>query len=106
MAAVRYRVIEKDGKELVEEIHKVVVHQFNLGDVDDPEIYAASPIWEWQQSEPGKFVMEHAIDKPEWRRQVDHSTYSYQYAVIAELEMKKLAEFYLKWGKDGSGKIR
>jgi len=106
MAAVRYKVEDKDGQRIVKEIHKVVVHQFNLGDVDDPEIYAASPLWEWQQSEPGKFVMEHAIDKPEWRRQVDHSTYGHQYAVIAELEAKKLSEFYLRWGKDGSGKIR
>jgi len=106
MAAVRYQVEVKDGQRIIKEIHKVVVHQFNLGDVDDPEIYAASPVWEWQQSEPGKFIMEHAIGEPEWRRQVDHSTYSYQYAIIAELEMKKLAEFYLRWGKDGSGKIR
>jgi hypothetical protein len=106
MAAVRYRVIEKNGKELVEEIHKVVAHQFNLGDVDDPEIYAASPIWEWQQSEPGKFIMEHAVNKPEWHRHLDHTTYGYQYAITAELEAKKLSEFYLRWGKDGSGKIR
>jgi hypothetical protein len=42
--------------------------------------------------------MEHAIDKPEWHRQADPHTYSHQYAIVAELEMKKLSEFYLKWG--------
>ena len=106
MAAVRFQVTEKNGQEFVEEIHKVVVHRFNIGDVDDPEIYAAEPIMRWEKSEAGKFVMEHAVEIPEWRQQIDHQSYGYQYAIIAELEAKKLSEFYLRWGKDGSGKIR
>ena len=32
----------------------MIFHQFNLGDVEDPDIYAAQPIWEWQQTEKGK----------------------------------------------------
>jgi hypothetical protein len=106
MAAVRVQVIEKDGLQLVQEIHKVVVHRFNIGDVDDPEIYAAEPIMQWEKSDAGKFVMEHAVEVPVWRHQIDHQTYGYQYVIVAELEAKKLSEFYLRWGKDGSGKIR
>ena len=106
MATVRFQVTEKDGQEFVQEIHKVVVHRFNIGDVDDPEIYAAEPIMRWEKSEAGKFVMEHAVEIPEWRQQIDHQSYGYQYAIIAELESKKLSEFYLRWGKDGSSKIR
>jgi hypothetical protein len=83
----------------VEEIHKVVVHRFRIGDVDDPEIYAAQPIWEWQQSDAGKFVMEHAIEAPVWLKDIDHQTYGYRYAIVAELEKKKLAEFYLRFDK-------
>jgi len=106
MAAVRYRVIEKDGKELVEEIHKIVVHKFQVGDAEDPDLYAAEPILEWERHPAGKFIMENAIDKPQWHRHLDHTTYCYQYAITAELEAKKLSEFYLRWGHDGSDKIR
>jgi hypothetical protein len=99
---VRYKVKDIDNKHIVEEIHKVVVHQFTLGDVDDPEIYAAQPIWEWQQSDAGKFVMEHAVDVPSYHRHMDHTIYGYRYAITAELEKKKLSEFYLRFGKNGN----
>ena len=32
---------------------RTLLHEFRLGDVEDPEIYAAQPIWEWQQTEAG-----------------------------------------------------
>lgn len=105
MGSVRFQVVKKGDKEFVEEIHKVVVHRFRLGDVDDPELYAAEPLWQWQQSDAGKFVMEHAIDKPVWHKHIDHLTYGYQFAIVAELEMKKLSEFYLKWGENGNIQI-
>ncbi len=102
MAAIRFNVIEKDGLQFVDEIHKVVVHTFGVGDVEDPEIYAAEPIWQWQQTDAGKFVMEHAIGTPSYHQSLDYQTYGYRYAVVAELEAKKLSEFYLRWGKNGS----
>ena len=102
MAAIKFNVIEKDGLQFVDEIHKVVVHTFGVGDVEDPEIYAAEPIWQWQQTDAGKFVMEHAIGTPSYHQSLDYQTYGYRYAVVAELEAKKLSEFYLRWGKNGS----
>lgn len=90
----------------VKELHKVVVHQFQVGDVEDPDLYAAQPLWEWQESEPGKFVMEHAIEKPIWKRHHNSMTFGLEYIIVAELESKKLSEFYLKWGKSGNNKIR
>lgn len=32
----------------------ITFHRFNLSDVEDPEIYAAQPIWEWEQTEIGR----------------------------------------------------
>ena len=29
----------------------ICVHEFPMGDVEDPDLYAAQPIWEWQESE-------------------------------------------------------
>ena len=106
MGKIRYQVIEIDGHEIVEEIHKVVVHRFRLGDVEDPDLYAGEPLWQWQQSDAGQFIMEHAKITPEWHRQADPMNYGYQYAIIAEIEAKKLSEFYLRWGNDGNNKTR
>lgn len=99
MATVRYRVIEKNGQKIVEEIYKVVVHRFRVGDAEDPDLYAAEPILEWERQPSGKFIMENAIETPVWHRQLDHTTYGYQYIIVAELEKKKLSEYYLKFDK-------
>ncbi len=77
---------------------KVIVHKFSLGDVDDPEIYAAQPIWEWQQSDAGKFVMEHALIEPMWERHWDVSAYHQVYRIVADLTEKDATFFQLKWG--------
>ncbi len=106
MAAVRYRKVKQSNTLVVEEIHKITVHTFSVGDVEDPEIYAAGPIFDWERSEAGQFVMKHAVETPSYHSQLDYRSYGYCYAIVAELEAKKLSEFYLRWGKDGSGKIR
>ena len=95
MANVRYIV---DDQQTVQEIHKVVVHTFRLGDVEDPDLYAGGPLWDWQESDAGKFVMEHATEPPSWQRQHSHLTYGWEYAILAKLEKKKLSEFYLRFG--------
>jgi hypothetical protein len=94
MDKIRYTVED----DVVKEIHKVVVHKFNLSDVDDPDIYAAGPMFDWERSEAGQFVMKYAVDKPEWHRHMDPMWMGYRYIIMAELESKKLSEFYLRWG--------
>jgi hypothetical protein len=98
MGAVRWERSYVDDQVVIKEIHKVVVHRFRMGDVEDPDLYAAQPIYSWQQTDQGQFVMEHAIDTPEWHRQLDQFSYGHEYAIVAELEMKKLSEFYLRFG--------
>ena len=63
----------------------ICVHEFTMGDVEDPDLYAAQPIWEWQESEAGKFVMEHAVEAPYWISQMDVANYSQVYRVMARL---------------------
>lgn len=77
--------------------HKVIVHRFNLGDVDDPEIYAAQPIWEWQQTESGKYIMEHATESPVYHQQFDHLHMGYQYAITAILKETDYTFWSLKF---------
>jgi hypothetical protein len=98
MDKIRYTV----DNDIVKEIHKVVVHKFNLSDVEDPDIYAAGPMFDWERSEAGQFVFKHAASPPEWHRYMDSMWMGYRYVITAELEKKKLSEFYLRWGKNGS----
>ena len=41
----------------------IIFREFNLGDVEDPQLYAAFPLSEWEKSEEGNWVMNHAIEE-------------------------------------------
>ena len=91
-----YRVdILPDGT--LEKTYRVVVHTFTMGDVDDVEIYAAEPIYKWQQTEAGKFVMANAIEPPEWHQAADFATMGHRIAIVARLSEKDYTWYKLKF---------
>ena len=75
----------------------VLVHEIRMGDVDDPDLFVADPIWHWQQTEAGKFIMEHAAEQPYWTRHVDPMTYGYKYAIMARLSEQNETFYRLKY---------
>ena len=77
----------------------VKVHEFNMGDVEDPDLYAAEPLYQWQQTEAGQWVMEHAIETPFWHRMVNPYTFGYTYYIIARLKEQDQTYWALKWQK-------
>jgi hypothetical protein len=79
------------------ELHNVVVHRFKLRDMDDPDIYAAQPLWEWETSEEGKWVRQYAVETPRWHRQDDPMSFSINYAITAKLKEKDYAIWILKY---------
>lgn len=81
----------------VHKIHDVTVHRFTMGDVEDPDIYAAEPIIKWQNTEQGAWVMEHAIESPIWHRMVDHTSFGYTYIIRAKLKDIDYTFYTLKW---------
>lgn len=85
-----------DGK--IVEIKTVVVHAFTMGDVEDPELYAAEPLLQWQNSEQGAWVMEHAVETPVWHRHHDYVSYGYKFAITAKLSDRDYTYWALKWG--------
>lgn len=93
---VKHDVMIIDNK--ATRIIKIRAHEFTLGDVDDVEIYAAQPIYEWQQTDKGKFVMEKAVETPEWHKMVDVSVYSYKFVITAKLKEQDYTFYALKWG--------
>jgi hypothetical protein len=77
---------------------RLVVHEFRLGDVDDPDIYAAEPIWQWQQSDAGQWVMANAVEPPVWFQGADMDTLMYKYRIVAEFSEQNAVFYQLKYG--------
>ena len=88
----RYMIID----DRVEEVREIVVHEFTMGDVEDPDLYAAQPLWEWQQSEEGAWIMAHAVETPSWHRIPDQLQYGYQFQIRAKLSGPRLTEYLLR----------
>lgn len=47
---------------------EIKVKSINMGDVEDPDLFIAQPIYEWQQTPAGKWVMDNSNPKPLWKR--------------------------------------
>ena len=73
------------------------VHSFRLGDVDDPEIYAAQPLYKWQTSEQGQWVMEHAVETPVYLINSDLEYMGHMVSVRAKLNEDDATYFNLRW---------
>jgi hypothetical protein len=48
-------------------------------------------------TDSGKFIMEHATEKPSYHQRVDHVTYGYQYAITATLTETDYTYWKLKY---------
>lgn len=77
----------------------VCVHTFRVNDAEDPDLYAGEPIWNWQQTDAGKWVMENAVEQPYWVRAIDHVTWGYVYKIMARLSEQNQTYFKLKFQK-------
>jgi hypothetical protein len=82
----------------VEQTKTVVVHSFSMGDVEDPDLYAAEPLIKWEKSEAGQWVMDNAVETPSWHRMADPYNYGYRYQIRARLQGPALTEWLLKYG--------
>ncbi|NBR62523.1 MAG: hypothetical protein EBT86_13020 [Actinobacteria bacterium] len=90
-----YKVEIIDNKPI--KIYKVVCHMITMGDVDDPDIYLASPIYDWQQTEKGKWIMSHSYKQPIYHQMLDQNIFGYRYAISAFLKEKDYTYYCLKW---------
>jgi hypothetical protein len=76
----------------------VCVHEFTVGDVEDPVLYAGEPLLAWQESAAGAWIMENAEEKPYWIKDLDYRTYMYRFRIIARLSEFNETFFRLKYG--------
>ena len=76
----------------------VCVHEIAMGDVEDPDLFVASHIYDWQQSDQGQWIMANAVGQPYWLGNIDYSTFGYRYKIMARLSDKNQTFWKLKWG--------
>lgn len=86
-----------DGRAV--EYSDVMVHFFKLGDVEDIDIYAADPIYQWQQTEQGQWAMENTVAPLYYISQTDYRTFGINVAVFARFSTQDNVFWKLKWGK-------
>jgi len=76
---------------------KITFHRFNMGDVEDIDIYVAEPIYRWQQTSQGRWVMEHAHDLT-YHTQIDAHHWGYDVVIRGEInDPKRITEYFLRW---------
>lgn len=75
------------------------LHQFVMGDCEDPYLYAAYPIHKWQQTEHGRWCMQHVVGEPKFFCHADMRSMGYRVAILGNLTAEDLVFFKLKWAK-------
>jgi hypothetical protein len=76
---------------------KITFYSFTMGDVDDVDIFVAAPIYDWQQTDQGKWVMEHARDL-RYHTSPDFSSFGYLITIRGEIDPgPRLTEYLLRW---------
>lgn len=74
---------------------EVVVHTFNLGDVEDPDLWAADSLYKFENSDKGKWIMSNSTPTPIWKR--IPCEYGWQYQIRAYLTPEQLTYYKLKY---------
>lgn len=75
----------------------VCVHEISMGDIEDPDLLVADPIYKWQQTDAGKYIMENALESPYWIRHLDYDSFGYRYRIMARLSSQNETYFRLKF---------
>lgn len=92
-----HRHVSESGY-LSEKLSRVItVHEFTITE-GDHVIYAADPLYDWEHSDAGQWVMEHAVEQPVFQSQFEYTSFSYKYIVRAELYEEDITFYQLKWG--------
>ena len=96
-----HQYVDESGQ-LATRLSRIIpVHDFTVdtwGD-DDHVLLAAEPLSEWEHSDAGQWVMEHAVEKPVFVSMTDWATLEHRYIVRAELYEQDITFYHLKWGQ-------
>jgi hypothetical protein len=77
----------------------MILHSFSIGDVEDPILYAASPLLDWEKSEQGQFAMTHTKTPPVWHCMPDPTSFGSRVIITGEFREAQDETYYkLKYG--------
>ena len=76
----------------------MILHSFTMGDVEDPYLYAAFPISEWQQTEHGQWIMSNVVGEPTFHITPDVNNFGYRVVITGNLTPEAATYFRLKYG--------
>lgn len=91
MSTLTHRIVGNDIYQ------RVVVYELTAADSEDPDLHIAEPLYKWEKSDAGQFVMNNALEPPKWHRQMDYQLYGYRYCVTAWLRSQDATYFCLRW---------
>lgn len=77
--------------------YKCIVHEFLMSDVEDIDLWAAASLYEFEKSERGKWIMEHAVSTPIWSKTMDANTISWRIIIKAEFDEQTYIFWKLKY---------
>ena len=76
---------------------KIELHRLQIGDSDDPEIYAGFVLGDWTATEKGQYCKEHFQDLTYLVRPNIH-TFGFDVIVYGEIDPgPALTEYHLRW---------
>lgn len=75
----------------------MILHSFTMGDVEDPYLYAAFPISEWQATEHGRWIMENVLGEPTFHITPDPHNYGYRVVISGDLKPEAKTFHTLKY---------
>jgi hypothetical protein len=77
---------------------RTVLHEFRMGDVEDPDIFVAAPIYDWQQTEAGKWCMKNCVpESVSYGYGVDPYNYGYRVCIYGDLAEHDFTYFSIKY---------
>lgn len=68
-----------------------------MPDTEDPDVMLAEPVWQWQQTDHGRWVMENAHDLT-YHHRPDTNYWGYDVVIRGDLlDPQKITEYFLRW---------
>lgn len=75
----------------------VLVKELRMGDVEDPYLYAAGPILEWEKTEEAEYVKQHSQDQLVFYCDQSFETMGFIIRIYANLTGEALTYYQLKY---------
>jgi hypothetical protein len=74
------------------------VHTVRVNSIDDDsDLLIADPLYKWETSDAGQWIMQNALETPQWVKTTDHRTIQYTYLVRAKLTPEQYTYWKLKY---------